>query len=57
MGTGEGSERISFQKKTLTHLLDDTQMHSAHTEHMKLILYAATQRKITISEICKNLKH
>lgn len=38
-------------------LLDDTQMHFAHTEHTEQMLCTATQRKTAISEIDKNLKH
>lgn len=35
-------------------LLDDTQMHFAHTEHTEQILCTATQSKTTISELDKN---
>lgn len=36
---GEGKWEDQVPEETLTQLLDDTQMHSAHTEHIEHIHY------------------
>lgn len=56
-GEKKGKWEDQAPEETLTQLLDNTQVHFAHTEHIEPILHAATQRQITISEIPKNLKH
>lgn len=55
VGRGEENERTGSRRNM--QLLDDTQMHFAHTEHTEQMLCTATQRKTAISEIDKNLKH
>lgn len=55
MGRGEENKRAGSRRNM--QLLDDIQMHFAHTEHTEEILCTATQRKTTVSELDKNLKH
>lgn len=55
VGRGEENKRAGSRRNM--QLLDDIQMHFAHTEHTEEILCTATQRKTTISEPDKNLKH
>lgn len=56
-GETRGKWEDQVSEETLMQLLDDIQTHFAHTEHIEHTLYTAAQRKITISEIGKNLKH